>query len=123
MITRATIGHAIPTILTFAVLIAVGWWGHHTGWTLARPHVTHDPHAEDWCAEHGVHESECLLCKKSLMKEMKAKEPAAHLYQTIINGDARADSACPGTTGRRSTARARWQPKLRLHVSTKKCGR
>lgn len=79
MITRATMGHAIPTILTFAVLIAVGWWGHRTGWTLARPHVTHDPHAEDWCAEHGVHESQCLLCKKSLMKEQKAKEPAAQV--------------------------------------------
>lgn len=79
MITRASLVHAIPTILTFAVLIAVGWWGHHTGWALARPHVTNDPHAEDWCAEHGVHESQCLLCKKSLMKEMKAKEPTAQV--------------------------------------------
>ena len=80
MITRATIGHAIPTVLTFAVLIAVGWWGHHTGWALTRPHSGPvDPHSEDWCAEHGVHESECLLCKKSLMKAQKGKEPAAQV--------------------------------------------
>lgn len=80
MITRATIGHAIPTVLTFAVLIAVGWWGHRTGWAVTRAHTgAIDPHAEDWCAEHGVHESECLLCKKSLMKAMKAKEPASQV--------------------------------------------
>lgn len=76
MITRATIVHVIPTILTFAVLVAIGWWGHRTGWSLS--HGKEKPasaHAGYWCAEHGVPEAECLLCRKSFAKEMKAKEP------------------------------------------------
>lgn len=80
MITRASIGHAIPTILTFAVLIAVAWWGHRTGWNLN--HGKEKPvneHAGYWCAEHGVPEAECLLCRKSFAKEMKAKEPKSQV--------------------------------------------
>lgn len=80
MITRATIGNAIPTVLTFAVLIAVGWWGHHTGWSLSRGTPASEAHGvDDWCVEHGLPESECLLCRKSQMKAMKAKEPAAQV--------------------------------------------
>lgn len=80
MITRATIGHAIPTILTFAVLIAVAWWGHRTGWSLS--HGKEKPvneHAGYWCSEHGVPEAECLLCRKSFAKEMKGKEPKSQV--------------------------------------------
>lgn len=79
MNTRATVIHAIPTVITFAALIAVGWWGHRTGWTLSRGHSApvgeHDEHGAQWCPEHAVPEAECLLCRKSFAKEMKAKEP------------------------------------------------
>ena len=80
MITRATIGNAIPTVLTFAALIAVGWWGHNTGWSLSRGAPVSEAHGvDDWCVEHGLPESTCLLCRKSQMKAMKAKEPAAQV--------------------------------------------
>ena len=80
MITRSTIINAIPTILTFAVLVAVAWWGHRTGWNLS--HGKEKPasaHAGFWCAEHGVPEAECLLCRKSFAKEMKGKEPKSQV--------------------------------------------
>ena len=80
MITRATVIHALPTILTFAALIAVGWWGHRTGWSLSRTHSEAvGEHEGLWCAEHAVPEAECLLCRKSLAKELKAKEPTAQV--------------------------------------------
>jgi cobalt-zinc-cadmium efflux system membrane fusion protein len=83
MITRATIVHVVPTILTFAVLMAVAWWGHRTGWSLS--HEKHGKteaageHEGHWCAEHGVPEAECLLCRKSFAQVMKAKEPKAQV--------------------------------------------
>lgn len=82
MISRTTIVNAIPTVLTFAVLITVAWWGHRSGWSMA--HSKGKPvseHASYWCAEHGVPEAECLLCRKSFAKEMKGKEPSAQVVQ------------------------------------------
>lgn len=70
-------GQFAPMVLTLGALGAALWWGHHVSWTapnrtqLAAAHAHH----EDWCAEHNVPESTCILCKKSLMKEAIAAEP------------------------------------------------
>lgn len=72
------LGHAVPMIVTFLVLGGALWWGHRVSWTapnrtqLAASHAHH----EDWCAEHNVPESTCILCKKDLMKAAIAAEPA-----------------------------------------------
>ncbi len=71
------VGHIAPMVLTLGVLGGALWWGHHVSWTapnrtqLAAAHARH----EDWCAEHNVPESTCILCKKNLMKEAIAAEP------------------------------------------------
>ena len=86
MITRAHLLHSLPTVLTFTVLIAVGWWGHRHQWTVTKsvPASASAPgsaNAEiaDWCAEHSLLESECLLCRKSLAKAQNAQEPPAQV--------------------------------------------
>ena len=71
-------GHVLPMIFTFILLGGALWWGHHVSWTapnrtqLAAGGERH----EDWCAEHSVPESTCILCKKDLMKAAIAAEPA-----------------------------------------------
>ncbi len=79
MITRASVIQAIPTVITLAALLAVGWWGHRTGWSLSHGKEPVGEHAGYWCGEHGVPEAECLLCRKSFAKEMKAKEPRSQV--------------------------------------------
>lgn len=72
------VGRAIPMVITFILLGGALWWGHHVSWTapnrvqLAASHERH----EDWCAEHNVPDSTCILCKKDLMKAAIAAEPA-----------------------------------------------
>ncbi|MBI5940457.1 MAG: efflux RND transporter periplasmic adaptor subunit [Caulobacterales bacterium] len=74
-----SVGRHAPTILTFAALAGLFWWGHHSGWRLAKPTVEPAHAASDaWCPEHHVPEQACMLCKKSLSKELAAKEPARH---------------------------------------------
>lgn len=55
---------SIPTFIVLCMVAVLGWWGHHTGWTLpsfseAAGAVTE---ADDWCEEHGVQESICVEC-------------------------------------------------------------
>lgn len=74
-----SLGRHAPTIVTFAALIGIFAWGHHTGWRLAKP-VVEVPHAatQGWCPEHHVAEEVCILCRKQLGRELAAKEPARH---------------------------------------------
>lgn len=69
----------IPAICSFAALAGLFWWGHHTGWRLAKPQVA-EPHSasEHWCMEHHVPEGDCILCKKDLGKALVAREPERH---------------------------------------------
>ena len=69
-------GRHIPAILSFVALAGLFWWGHHTGWRLAKPQTT-EPHSatEHWCLEHHVPENACILCKKDLGKALAAQEP------------------------------------------------
>lgn len=60
----------IPTLLVLGVLAGLGYWGHHTGWSLDKfSEVTGRAEAgtDDWCEEHGVPESICIACKADLM--------------------------------------------------------
>lgn len=68
----------IPTLLAFVALGAAFWWGHHLDWSAPNQSqlaAAHAPPEEDWCVEHGVPESTCILCKKDLMKKAIAAEP------------------------------------------------
>ena len=71
------LGQIAPMAITFLVLGGAFWWGHQVSWTapnrtqLAAAHERH----EDWCPEHSVPESTCILCKKDLMKAAVAGEP------------------------------------------------
>lgn len=76
---RSSFLHHLPTALSLIALVGIGWWGHHTGWrapTLAQ--VRADTHAskEDWCDEHSVPESRCILCKASRLDQLVGKGAA-----------------------------------------------
>ena len=68
-------GRAVPPLVVFAALGGLLWWGHQTGWTVPR---FSDPAGEaaetrdDWCAEHGVPESQCVECNPNLLPRPKA---------------------------------------------------
>jgi cobalt-zinc-cadmium efflux system membrane fusion protein len=62
----------LPNALVLLLLLAVGLWGHHTGWEAPRFSTLFGeaPAAsEDWCAEHNVPESTCLACHPELAGE------------------------------------------------------
>lgn len=72
------LGRVLPMVLTFIALGGALWWGHRVSWTApnrTQLAATNVPR-EDWCAEHSVPESTCILCKKELMKAAIAAEPA-----------------------------------------------
>ena len=67
--------HSIPTLLTFGMLVAIGWFGHHFGWKLPRAselrgEVTSAKNPE-WCSEHNVSEANCVECNAKLMPKVE----------------------------------------------------
>jgi len=75
-----TIRQTLPTLLSFSVLLAVGWWGHRSGWTITRQQEAPlTSENEQWCAEHGLYEADCLLCRKPLAQTMRSQEPASQV--------------------------------------------
>ncbi len=56
----------LPTALTIAVLAGIGYIGHRTGWKIPAASEVFgggkEPR-EDWCGEHGVPESRCMICR------------------------------------------------------------
>ena len=65
-----TVAGAIPNLLVLGLLVAVGWWGHHSGWKLPKFSElagNGDEEKDDWCEEHSVPESECIECNPDLM--------------------------------------------------------
>lgn len=59
-----------PPVLVFALLAAVGTWGHRNEWELpAFSELTGNGKAttEGWCTEHGVPEEICISCNANLM--------------------------------------------------------
>ena len=67
------VASGLPNIIVFALLAAIMWWGHHSGWKLPSLHsktaATHD----DWCSEHLVPESKCVECNATLLPKPKLK--------------------------------------------------
>lgn len=64
------IAHYIPTVLAFAAIAGIGFWGHHTGWAAPRFSQLTGSSAtakEDWCTEHAVAESRCIKCHPELV--------------------------------------------------------
>lgn len=55
----------LPTLLTLAVLVAVAYVGQRYHWKLpSRASLTAAaPARADWCMEHGVPESQCMICR------------------------------------------------------------
>ena len=65
----------LPTAMVLIAMLAVGAWGHHTGW--AAPSFTSlfggaARAPDDWCAEHGVPDSQCIACHPELAGENAA---------------------------------------------------
>ncbi|MFO0785843.1 MAG: efflux RND transporter periplasmic adaptor subunit [Phycisphaerales bacterium] len=74
----------LPTVLTLALLVAIAYVGHRYHWKLpSRAALTATvPTHDNWCMEHGVPESECMICR--------GKKPVP---------DAEGSSVSAGTTG------------------------
>ncbi len=56
----------VPTALTLVVLAGVAYVGHHTGWKVpsaSQIFSSAKEPKEDWCGDHGVPESTCLICR------------------------------------------------------------
>lgn len=61
---------ALSTIIVMSVLIAIGYYGHTHHWkipTFAEFTGRAKPVVKDWCEEHGVPESGCVICNPDLM--------------------------------------------------------
>lgn len=64
---------SIPTLLVLAAAGAVGWWGHHSNWTVPKFSTLNGQvrPADDWCEEHKVPESICVECNPGLLPREK----------------------------------------------------
>lgn len=66
----AWIAHQVPTIVVIALLAGLGLYGHHSDWKLPKFSAlagTASPIRDDWCAEHSVPESQCVICDPDLL--------------------------------------------------------
>jgi cobalt-zinc-cadmium efflux system membrane fusion protein len=64
-----------PTVLVLALLGAVAYAGHHTGWKVPKFDELFgggSTGTDDWCEEHSVPESMCVECDESLMPRIKS---------------------------------------------------
>jgi cobalt-zinc-cadmium efflux system membrane fusion protein len=65
----------VPAALAFVTLGGLLAWGHLTGWTLPSFAALTGQEAaapEDWCASHGVPESQCVECRPDLLPRPQA---------------------------------------------------
>lgn len=102
--TRGPIRRYLPSVVVFALLGLLAWWGHHNGWKAPKiselwagsskkikedwceSHNVPDSRciachpelgggdAKDWCKEHGVAESKCVACHPEILKGGKAAD-------------------------------------------------
>lgn len=67
---RQLVGRGLPNLIVFALLGAVFFFGHHTGWKmpkLAEMFTGETAAPEDWCSDHLVRESKCVECREGLL--------------------------------------------------------
>ena len=64
----------IPTVVVLLLAGGVGWWGHHNEWKVPKFSQLNGEveEADDWCKEHHVPESICIICKPELAPEVKS---------------------------------------------------
>src|SRR5438105_2253474 len=67
------LGRIVPTLLVLLALGGLAAWGRHTAWKIPKfSRLMGDAQEEkDWCAEHGVPESECVECRPGLLPRAK----------------------------------------------------
>ncbi|HLQ43880.1 MAG TPA: efflux RND transporter periplasmic adaptor subunit, partial [Planctomycetaceae bacterium] len=62
----------VPTLFTFGLLAAVGFFGHHFGWKMPKASelrvTTVAEKKPNWCSEHNVPEDQCVDCNKKLLE-------------------------------------------------------
>lgn len=63
--------NSIPTLLTFGLLAAVGFFGHHFGWKMPKASELRGSAVAEkkpnWCSEHNVPEDQDVECNPKLM--------------------------------------------------------
>ena len=67
---RGPVRRYLPSIVVFALLGLVAWWGHHSGWKapkISELFASSSKKAkEDWCESHNVPDSRCIACHPEL---------------------------------------------------------
>ena len=66
--------NSLPAMFVLSGLAAVAWWGHHHDWKLPKfSEITgiEVKQTADWCPEHGVPESVCVICQETDTKKPK----------------------------------------------------
>ncbi|HTU23832.1 MAG TPA: hypothetical protein VMF30_00455, partial [Pirellulales bacterium] len=67
---KRSVARGAPNLVVFAMLGAVLYLGHHTGWKMPKASELWGGSAatsEDWCAAHLVPESQCVECQVELL--------------------------------------------------------
>ena len=73
---RAAVHH-LPTVIVLALLTGLGIYGHRMDWKLPKfaTMVGAEPvERDDWCEEHAVPESQCVVCRPELLPTAKDYE-------------------------------------------------
>jgi cobalt-zinc-cadmium efflux system membrane fusion protein len=79
----AWLRRAWPTAVVLALIGGVAYWGHSTDWKLPKfselvGKSAGDDDDKEWCKEHGVPESVCVECNKSLLPKVETTWCAEH---------------------------------------------
>ncbi len=64
----------VVTLIALTALGGLAVWGHHTGWKIPKFSELNggaQEEQDDWCAEHGVPESQCVECNPALLPRGK----------------------------------------------------
>ncbi len=59
----------LPSLLVFAVLLTIGWYGHKHDWKLPKRATAVSTTDVAWCDSHGVPEDECIVCRPDLIED------------------------------------------------------